>query len=178
MQKRIKWRFSKALAKAKTWFSMWKSCWTLVWTWSYSEGAKRSDPGGMSSRYLGISAIAIRLFCRRTCRCRRLSSAFETDFGPLSLAKNTPLGRFSLHCWNRLAAVRRIPIFGGMAAIFARLEFAGLLYLIRFSCESPGYRSLKFGRHTSVHRCGIGLASRGIYPQNMRVIKLPPLSRH
>jgi hypothetical protein len=73
-------------------------------------------------------------------------------------------------CWQNSNFWRNL-------AIFARLEFAGLLYLMCFACESPGYRSLKFGLHTSVHRCGIGLASRGIYPQNMRLIQLPPLSR-
>jgi hypothetical protein len=44
-----------------------------------------------------------------------------------------------------LRAVGGIPIFGGLAAIFAGLEFAGLLYLMRFAGESPGYASLKSG---------------------------------
>ncbi len=44
-----------------------------------------------------------------------------------------------------------IPIFGGLAAIFARLEFAGLLCVMHFAGESLGYGLT--GRPRSVHRC-------------------------
>jgi hypothetical protein len=40
-------------------------------------------------------------------------------------------------------AVGEIPIFGGLTAIFAGLEFSGLLYHMRFAGQSPGYASLK-----------------------------------
>jgi hypothetical protein len=63
-----------------------------------------------------------------------------------------------------------------LAAIFAGLEFAGFLYLMRFEGKSPGYASLKSGCPTSVHRRGMGLASGGIYPQNMPLIP-PPLRK-
>jgi hypothetical protein len=52
----------------------------------------------------------------------------------LILRENTPVGRFGagLHCQNRLAAVDGICVSGGLANIFARLKFAGLLYIMRF----------------------------------------------
>jgi hypothetical protein len=53
---------------------------------------------------------------------------------------------------NRPGAVGGIPVFGGLAAIFAGLEFAGLLYILCFAGESPGYASLKSGHHMSIHR--------------------------
>jgi hypothetical protein len=55
-------------------------------------------------------------------------------------------------------AVSRILIFGGLAAIFAGLEFAGLLYILRFGGERPGYTSFKSGCPISIHRHGMGLA--------------------
>jgi hypothetical protein len=46
-------------------------------------------------------------------------------------------GRFSagLHYYNHSASVDGIPIFGRLAAIFTRLEFVGLLYLMHFAGE-------------------------------------------
>ncbi len=70
-------------------------------------------------------------------------------------------------------AVSGISIFGGLAAIFAGLEFEGLLYIMRFSGGSPGFASLKSGHPTSVHHRGMGPASGSIDQQNMRLI--PPL---
>jgi hypothetical protein len=89
--------------------------------------------------------------------------------------ENTSFGGFSnsLHCINCPAAIGRIPVSGGLAAIFA-----GLHYQARFAGKSPGYASLKSGCPMSVHRYGIGLASSGIYPQNMPLIPPPPLSLH
>jgi hypothetical protein len=52
-------------------------------------------------------------------------------------------------------------IFGGLATIFARLEFAGLLYLLRFAGKSSGHASLKSGHSISVLRRGMWLASVG-----------------
>ncbi len=72
--------------------------------------------------------------------------AFETACGPLrpegrSLMENTPFGGFSagLRCLNQLAAVLEILVFGGLAAIFAELEFAGLLNWQRWAAKRPGY---------------------------------------
>jgi hypothetical protein len=57
--------------------------------------------------------------------------------------ENTPFGEFStgLRRPNQLAAVGGILVFGGFAAIFAKLEFAGLLNLQRFASKRPGYAS-------------------------------------
>jgi hypothetical protein len=84
--------------------------------------------------------------------------------------------RFStgLHCKNHPEIVGGIPVSGGLAAIFPGLEPARLRYLAHFAGKGPGYASLKSGHPTSVHRRGIGLASRGIYPQYMPLILLPP----
>jgi hypothetical protein len=86
-------------------------------------------------------------FCRRTCQRWHLPRAFETPCGPLgpeghSLTENTPFGGFS----NGLllkppSGCCRIQIFGGLAAIFPGLEFAGLLYPMRYVGKSPGYAS-------------------------------------
>jgi hypothetical protein len=67
-------------------------------------------------------------------------------------------------------AVGGIPIFCGLAAIFNGLEFAGLFYLTRFAGERPGNNSRLFEHPISVHRCGMGPASGGIYLQNMPLI--------
>jgi hypothetical protein len=82
------------------------------------------------------------------CQCRHLSRAFETACGPLgpegrSLMENTPFGGFSagLRRPNQLAAVGAILVFGGLAAIFAELEFAGFLNQRRFAAKRPGYAS-------------------------------------
>jgi hypothetical protein len=66
--------------------------------------------------------------------------------------ENTPFGGFGagLCPQNRLAAVGRIRASGVSAAIFAELEFTGLLYIMHFADESPGYSSLKSGRSTSL----------------------------
>jgi hypothetical protein len=70
-----------------------------------------------------------------------------------------------------------IPIFGGLAAIFGGLESAGLLYLMRFAGESPGYTSHKSGCPTSVHCCGMGAASNGIHLPKLPLIPPLPASR-
>ncbi len=77
-----------------------------------------------------------------------LLRAFETACGPLgpegrSLTENSPFDGFSasLRRPNQLAAVGRILVFGGLAAIFAELEFAGLLNWQRFAAKRPGYAS-------------------------------------
>jgi hypothetical protein len=59
------------------------------------------------------------------------------------LMKNTPFGGFSagLRHLNPLAAVAEILIFGGLAAVIAKLEFAGLLNRQRFAAKRPGYAS-------------------------------------
>jgi hypothetical protein len=77
--------------------------------------------------------------------------------------ENMPIGRFSasLPCKNHIAAVGGILISGGFAAIFA-----GLLYLMHFAGESPGYASLKSGRPTYVHHSRIGLARRYIFAKH------------
>jgi hypothetical protein len=68
-------------------------------------------------------------------------------------------------------------VFGGLAAIFAELEFAGLLNWQRFVAKRSGYASRKFGGPTSVRRCGITPARGGIHPQNMPLFPPPPLCR-
>ncbi len=57
--------------------------------------------------------------------------------------ENTLYGGFSasLRCLNQLAAVAEILVFGGLAAIFAELEFAGLLNRQRFAAKRSGYAS-------------------------------------
>ncbi len=82
------------------------------------------------------------------CQCRPLLRAFETACGPLgpegrSLTENTPFGRFSagLRRPNQLAVVGGILVFDGLAAIFAELEFAGLLNRQRWAAKRPGYTS-------------------------------------
>ncbi len=74
---------------------------------------------------------------------------FKTACGPLgpegrSLTENMPFGGFSagLRRSYQLAAVGRILVFGGLAAIFAELEFAGLLNRQRLAAKRSGYTSL------------------------------------
>jgi hypothetical protein len=57
--------------------------------------------------------------------------------------ENTPFGEFSagLRRPNQLAAVGGILVFGGLAAIFAELELAGLLNWQRFATKRSGYSS-------------------------------------
>ncbi len=52
-----------------------------------------------------------------------------------------PFGGFSvgLRHPNQLAAVGGILVFSGFAAIFAKLEFAGLLNRQRWAAKKPGY---------------------------------------
>jgi hypothetical protein len=78
--------------------------------------------------------------------------------------ENTPFCEFTagLHHQNHPVAVGGIPISSKLAAIFARLEFAGFLYSMHFAGESPGCASLKSGRPTFIHRQEMGLASSGI----------------
>ncbi len=93
--------------------------------------------------------------------------------------ENTPFGGFSagLRRSNQLAAVGGILVFGGLAAIFAELEFAELLNRQRWADKRSGYASRKFGGPTSIRRCGITPASGGIHPQNMSLFPPPPLRR-
>jgi hypothetical protein len=57
--------------------------------------------------------------------------------------ENTPFGIFSagLRRLYQLAATAEILVFGGLAAIFAELEFAGLFNWQRFAAKRPGYAS-------------------------------------
>jgi hypothetical protein len=87
-------------------------------------------------------------FRRRTCQRHRLLRTFHTASSTLgpegrSLMENMPFSRFSagLRCPNHLAAVGRILLFSGFAAIFAELEFTGLLNRQRFVAKRPGYAS-------------------------------------
>jgi hypothetical protein len=86
-----------------------------------------------------------------------------------SLTENTSFCGFSagLRRPNQLAAVGGILVFGGLAAIFAGLEFAGLRHQARFAGKSPSYASLKSKRPTSVHRSGIGPESGSPDPQQI-----------
>ncbi len=136
----------------------------------------RAERGGIFPPYIG--------FRRRTCQRRPLLRAFETACGPLgpegrSLTENTPFGGFSasLRRSNQLAAVGGILVFSVLAAIFAELEFAGLLNRQRWADKRSGYASRKFGGPRSVRRCGIRPASGGIHPQNMSLFPPPPLRR-
>jgi hypothetical protein len=101
----------------------------------------RAERGGIFPPYIA--------FCRRTCQRRPLLRAFETACGPLgpegrSLMENTPFGGFSagLRRPNQLAAVSGILVFGGLAAIFAELEFAVLFNWQRLAAKRSGYASL------------------------------------
>jgi hypothetical protein len=86
-----------------------------------------------------------------------------------SLIENTSFCGFStgLRRPNHLAAVGGILAFGGLAAIFAGLEFAGLRHQACFAGKSPSYASLKSKRPMSVHRSGIGQESGGPDPQHI-----------
>ncbi len=57
--------------------------------------------------------------------------------------ENTPFGGFStgLRRPNPLAVVGGILVFGGLAAIFAELEFAGLFNRQRLAAKRSGYTS-------------------------------------
>ncbi len=83
-----------------------------------------------------------------------------------SLIENMPICGFSagLRRPNHLAAIGGILVFGGLAAIFAGLEFAGLRHQACFAGKSPSYASLKSKRPTSVHGSGIGPESGGPDP--------------
>jgi hypothetical protein len=54
-----------------------------------------------------------------------------------------PFGGFSAGLChpNQLAAVAEILVFAGLVAIFAKLEFAGLLNRQRFVAKRSGYAS-------------------------------------
>ncbi len=78
-----------------------------------------------------------------------------------------------LHHKNNPVAVNVILYSGGLAALFARLEFVGLLYLQRFAGKSPGYASGQSSCPTSLHRRGMGLASSGKYLQDLPLFKPP-----
>ncbi len=87
-------------------------------------------------------------FRQRMCQPQHQPRTFETACSPLgpegrSLMENTPFGRFStgLCRLNQLAAVVKILVFGGLAAIFDELEFAGLLNRQSFEAKRPGYTS-------------------------------------
>jgi hypothetical protein len=134
------------------------------------------ESGGPDPQHIG--------FRQRTCQRRLLLRAFETACGPLgpegrSLMENKPFGGFSsgLRRLNQLASVGGMLVFGGFAAIFAELEFAGLLNRQRFAAKRSGYASRKFSGPTSVGHYGIRPASGGIDPQNMPLFPPPPLCR-
>jgi hypothetical protein len=57
--------------------------------------------------------------------------------------ENTPFGGFSagLRRLNQLAAIGGILVFGGLAAIFAELEFAGLFNWQSHAAKRSGYAS-------------------------------------
>jgi hypothetical protein len=95
-----------------------------AWTLPDGQGAERSDASGMSCGFTPPIAVFT-----GNVQQRHLPRAFETGCGPLgtegrSLMENMPFGRFSggLHC--------------GLAAIFAGLEFAGLLFLMHLQPKS------------------------------------------
>jgi hypothetical protein len=58
-----------------------------------------------------------------------------------------------------------------LAAIFVRLEFAGILCLVHFAGKSPGDASRQFDRPASIHHRGMGPAR--IHPQDLPLIPLP-----
>jgi hypothetical protein len=79
---------------------------------------------------------------------RTSTIAFETACGPLgpegrSLMENTAFDGYNagLRRSNQLAAVGGILVFGGLAAIFAELEFAGLLNRQRLAAKRSDYVS-------------------------------------
>ncbi len=83
-------------------------------------------------------------------------SAFETAFGllgPEDLSWQNHTFR-QIQRWptplKTLSSCCGIPVFGGLATIFAGLELAELFYLMQFAGESLGYASLKSGHSTSV----------------------------
>ncbi len=82
------------------------------------------------------------------------------------LMENKSFGGFSadLHRKNHPAALGRIPVSGGFAAIFAGVEPARLRYLVLFAGKSPSYASHKSYLPTSVHHRGMGLASGSVHP--------------
>ncbi len=86
-----------------------------------------------------------------------------------SLIENTSFCGFSagLRRPNHLVADGGILVFGGFAAIFAGLQFAGLRHQACFAGKSPSYTSLKSKRPTSVHRSGIGPERGGPDPQHI-----------
>jgi hypothetical protein len=90
-----------------------------------------------------------------------------------------PFGEFSagLRRLNQLAAVGGILFLGGLAAIFAELEFAGLFNRQRLAAKRSGYASHKFCGPTSVRRCGMEPESGGPDPQNIPLFLLPPFNR-
>jgi hypothetical protein len=94
--------------------------------------------------------------------------------------ENASFCRFSagLRRPNHLAAVGGILVFGGLAAIFAGLEFAGLRHQAHFAGKSPSYASLKSKRPTSVHRSGIGLESGGPDPLHIAFRRRTCQRRH
>jgi hypothetical protein len=57
--------------------------------------------------------------------------------------QNSPFGGFSagLRRLNQLAAVGGILVFGGLAAVFAELESAGLYNWQRLAAKRSGYAS-------------------------------------
>ncbi len=89
---------------------------------------------------------------------------------------NLSFGRFSsdLHFQNRPAPIGGILDSSGLAAIFAGLEFAGLLHLQHFAGKSPGYAT---GHPTSIHRRGMGPTSSVIHPQDLPLVPSLPLNR-
>ncbi len=77
--------------------------------------------------------------------------------------ENTPFGRFSagLRRLNQLAAVAEIPVSGGLAAIFAELENAGLLNRQRWVAQRCKIRCENWSERTRTLR--FGPSRRGFY---------------
>ncbi len=82
--------------------------------------------------------------------------------------ENTSFGKFnaSPHPQNHPVIVGRFLGSGELAAIFAGLELAGLLNLVRFAGESPGGTACLM----SVLGHRMEAASDGIHPQNLLLI--------
>ncbi len=92
--------------------------------------------------------------------------------------EKTSFGGFSVnsHPQEHPAVVGGILDPVKLAAIFARLEPAELLYLEHSAGESPSDLSRQSGHPASIHCYGMGQASSGIHPQDLPLILLAPAS--
>ncbi len=94
--------------------------------------------------------------------------------------ENTSFSGFgtSPHYQDHPPVVGGILDSGGLAAIFARLEPAGLLYLVHSAGESSSDALCHSGHPPPIHCHGMGLASGGIHPQDLPLIPPLPVSCH